>query len=111
MKTPIVGARMPRYGDLKMKNSVRQVIASGFLLSLSSAGVCVLQAQQSGTATAEQKLKFQPQLVTKSVSVINPPARGSVTTTLKGTELAPSASGQAKLKMGDVQVTLEMQAD
>jgi hypothetical protein len=94
-----------------MKNSVRHVITSGFLLSLFWVGFCVLQAQQSGNATAEQKLKFQPQLVTKSVSVINPPARGSVTTTLKGTELAPNASGQAKLKMGDVEVTLEMQAN
>ena len=84
-----------------MKNSVQHMIASGFLLSLFWAGVCVLQAQQSGSATVEQNLKFQPQLVTKTVSVINPPARGSVTTTLKGTELAPNASGQAKLKMGD----------
>ena len=94
-----------------MKNSVRHMIAGGFLLSLFWAGVRVLQAQQSGSATVEQSLKFQPQLVTKSVSVINPPARGSVTTTLKGTEIAPNASGQAKLKMGDVEVTVEMQAN
>ena len=94
-----------------MKNSVRHVIASGFLLSLFGAGVCVLQAQESGSATVEPSLKFQPQLVTKTVSVINPPARGSVTTTLKGTEIAPNASGQAKLKMGDVEVTVEMQAN
>ncbi|HXY26361.1 MAG TPA: hypothetical protein VEI73_17040 [Candidatus Acidoferrum sp.] len=94
-----------------MKNSVQYMIASGFLLSLFWAGVSVLQAQQSGSATVEQNLKFQPQLVTKTVSVINPPARGSVTTTLKGTELAPNASGQAKLKMGDVDVTVEVQAN
>ena len=94
-----------------MKNSVRHIIASGFLLSLFWAGVCVLQPQQSGSATVEQNLKFQPQLVTKSVSVINPPARGSVTTTLKGTELAPNASGQARLKMEDVEVTVEVQAN
>jgi hypothetical protein len=31
--------------------------------------------------------------------------------TLKGTELAPNASGQAKLKMGDVEVTVEVQAN
>ena len=93
------------------ENSVRQIIASGFLLSLFWAGVCVLQAQQSGSATVEQSHNFQPQLVTKTVSVINPPARGSVTTTLKGTELAPNASGQAKLKMGDVEVTVEAQAN
>ena len=93
-----------------MKNSVQHMIASSFLLSLFLAGVCVLQAQQSGSATVEQKLKFQPQLVKKTVSVINPPARGSVATTLKGTELAPNASGQAKLKMGDVEVTVEAQA-
>ena len=74
-----------------MKSSVRHIMASGFLLSLFWAGVCVLQAQQSGSATAEQNLKFQPQLVPKTVNVINPPARGSVTTTLKGTELAPNA--------------------
>ena len=55
-----------------MKNSVRHVIASGFLLSLFGAGVCVLQAQESGSATVEPSLKFQPQLVTKTVSVINP---------------------------------------
>src|SRR6516165_1059702 len=94
-----------------MKNSVQHMIASGFLLSLFWAGVCVLQAQQSGSTTVEQNLKFQPQLVTKTVSVINPPARGSVTTTLKGTELAPNASGQAKLKMGNVDVTIETQAN
>jgi hypothetical protein len=94
-----------------MKNSVRHVIASGFLLSLCWAGVCVLQAQQPGSATVEQNPKFQPKLVTKAVSVINPPARGSVTTTLKGTELAPNASGQAKLKMGNVEVTVEAQAN
>ncbi len=95
----------------EIKNSVRHTIASGFLLSLFWSGVCVLQAQQSGTATVEQSLKFQPQLVTKTVSVINPPARGSVTMTLKGTELAPNASGKAKLKMGDVEVTVEAQAN
>src|SRR6516225_2369120 len=94
-----------------MKHSVRHVIASGFLLSLSWTGVCVLQAQQSGSVAVEQNLKFQPQLVPKTVNVINPPARGSVTTTLKGTELAPNASGQAKLKMGDVEVTVEAQAN
>jgi len=94
-----------------MKNSVRHIIASGFLLSLFWADVCVLQAQESGSATVEQSLKFQPQLVTKTVSVINPPARGSVTTTLKGTQLAPNASGQAKLKMGNVDVTIETQAN
>jgi hypothetical protein len=94
-----------------MKNSVRHIIASGFLLSLFWAAVCVLQAQQSGSATVEHNLKFQPQLVTKTVNVINPPARGSVTTALKGTELAPNASGQANLKMGDVEVTVEAQAN
>ena len=94
-----------------MKHSVRHVIASGFLLSLSWTGVCVLQAQQSGSVAVEQNLKFQPQLVTKTVNVINPPARGSVTTTLKGTELAPNASGQAKLKMGDVDVSVEAQVN
>ena len=88
-----------------MKNSVRHMIASGIVLSLLWAAVSVPQAQQSGG----QNLKFQPQLVTKTVRVINPPARGSVTTTLKGTELAPNASGQAKLKMGEVEVTLEVQ--
>ncbi len=93
------------------QNSVRQIIAGAFLLSLFWAGVCVLQAQQSGSATVEQNPKFQPQLVTKTVSVINPPARGSVTTTLKGTELAPNASGQAKLKMGEMEVTIEAQAN
>src|SRR6516165_1113433 len=92
-----------------MNNSVQHMIAIGFQLSLFWAGVCVLQAQESGSATVEPSLKFQPQLVTKTVSVINPPARGSVTTTLKGTELAQNASGQAKLKMGDVEVTLEVQ--
>src|SRR6516225_7675167 len=94
-----------------MKNSVQHKIAGGFLLSLFGAGVCVLQAQQSGSATVEQSFKFQPQLVTKTVSVINPPARGSVTTILKGTEISPNASGQAKLKMGDVEVTVETQAN
>src|SRR6516225_7975090 len=94
-----------------MNNSVQHMIAIGFLLSLFWAGVCVLQAQQSGSATVEQKLKFQPKLVTKTVSVIKPQASGSVTTTLKGTELAPNASGQAKLKMGDVEVTLEAQVN
>jgi len=91
-----------------MKTLVRHVIAGGFLLSLFWTGVCVLQAQQSGR---DQNFKFQPQLVTKTVNVINPPARGSVTTTLKGTELAPNASGQAKLKMEDVEVTVEVQAN
>ena len=94
-----------------MKNSVRHVIASGFLLGLFWTGVCVLQAQQSGNVAVQQDLKFQPQLVTKTVNVINPPARGSVTTTLKGTELAPNASGEAKLKMGDVDVTVETQVN
>jgi hypothetical protein len=87
------------------------MIAGGFLLSLFCPGVSVLQAQQSGSATVEQNLKFQPQLVTKTVNVINPPARGSVTTTLKGTELAPHATGQAELKMGDVQVTVDVKAN
>jgi len=94
-----------------MKNSVQYMIATSFLLSSSWAGVCILQAQQSGRGTAERNLRFQPQLVRKTVSVINPPARGSVTMTLKGTELAPNASGQAKLKMGDVEVTVEVQAN
>jgi hypothetical protein len=94
-----------------MKNSIRNVIASGFLLSLCWASVCILQAQQSGSATTEQNLKFQPQLVTKTVNVINPPARGSITTILKGTELAPNASGQAKLNMGEVEVEIEAQAN
>ena len=93
-----------------MKNSARHLIASVFLLSLSWAGVSVSEAQQPGIAKAEQNRKFQPQLVRKVVRVINPPARGSVTTTLKGTELAPKASGEAKLKMGDVEVTLEAEA-
>ena len=91
-------------------NSVRGIIASGFLLSLFWAGDSVLRAQQSGNTTVEQNLKFRPKLVTRTVSVMNPPARGSVTTTLKGTELAPNATGQAKLKMGDVEVTVEAQA-
>jgi hypothetical protein len=94
-----------------MKNSVRHVLVTSFLLSLFWTGICVLPAQQSGSVPVEQNLKFQPQLVTKTVNVINPPARGSVTTTLKGTELAPNASGQAKLKMGDVEVTVEVQAN
>src|SRR6516162_3898991 len=94
-----------------MKNSVRHVLVTSFLLSLFWTGICVLPAQQSGSVPVEQNLKFQPQLVTKTVSVINPPARGSVTTTLKGTELAPNASGQAKLKMGNVDVTIETQAN
>lgn len=92
------------------ENSARRIIARGLVLSLLWSGVCVLQAQQSGSATAAQSLNFQPELVTKSVSVINPPPRGSVTTTLKGTELAPGASGKVKLKMGDVEVTIEAQA-
>lgn len=92
------------------ENSVRHIFAGGFLLSLFW-GACLLQAQQSGSATAEQNVKFQPQLVTKTVSVINPPARGSITTTLKGTQLGPNASGQAKLKMGNVEVTVEAQAN
>src|SRR6516164_9584018 len=94
-----------------MKNAVQNIIASSCLLSLLWASVGVLQAQQSGNATVGQNLKFQPQLVTKTVSVINPPARGSVTTALKGTELAPNSSGQAKLKMGNVDVTIETQAN
>jgi hypothetical protein len=93
------------------EHSVRLIIASGFLLSLFWSCVCVLQAQQSGSAIAAQSLNFQPELVTKTVNVINPPARGSVTTTLKGTELAPSASAKVKLKMGDVEVTIEAQAN
>jgi hypothetical protein len=93
-----------------MKNSVRDVIARGFLLSLCWASVCILQAKQSGSSTTEQNLKFQPQLVMKTVSVINPPARGSITIILKGTELAPNASGQAKLEMGDVEVAVKAQA-
>jgi hypothetical protein len=64
-------------------------------------------AQQSSSPAAEPTVKFRPQLVTRSVNVINPPARGSFTTTLKGTELAPGASGQAKLKMGEMEVTIE----
>src|ERR1700738_2131219 len=94
-----------------MKNLGQYMIATSYLLSSSWAVVCVLQAQQSGSATAERNLKFQPQLVRKTVSVINPPARGPITTTLKGTELAPKASGQAKLEMGDVEVTVEAQAN
>jgi hypothetical protein len=94
-----------------MKNSVRHIIANGFLLSLFWAGVCGLQAQQSGSGTLEPNLKFQPQLVTKTVSVINPSARRSITTTLKGTEIVPNASGQARLKMGEVEVTVEAQAN
>src|ERR1700721_1588703 len=94
-----------------MKNSVGDVIAGGFLLSLCWASIGILQARQSGSATTEQNLKFQPQLVKKTVSVINPPARGSITTILKGTELAPNASGQAKLEMGDVEVTVKAQAN
>ena len=93
-----------------MKNSVPHIIAGGFLLSLFWTGVWV-QAQQSGSAIVEQNPKFQPQLVTKTVSVINPSARGSVTTILKGTELAPNASGQAKSKMGEMEVTVEAQAN
>lgn len=100
-----------RSRELKMKNSFRLITAIGFLISLSWTSVCVLQAQQSGSTTAEQNLKFQPQLVTKTVSVFNPPARGAVTVTLKGTDLSPNASGQAKLKMGDVDVRIEAQAD
>jgi hypothetical protein len=95
----------------EMKNPVQHMIASGFLLSLFCAGVGVMQAQQSGGATVEQHPRFQPQLVTKTVSVINPPARGSVTTTLKGTELAPNASGQTELQMGDVEVTVKVKAN
>ena len=94
-----------------MKKSVRHIITSSSLLGVLWAGICVLQAQQSASATAEQSVEFQPQLVTKTISLINPPARGSVTTTLKGTELAPNASGNAKLKMGDVEVTVEAQAN
>jgi hypothetical protein len=93
------------------KNSARRIIARGLLLSLLWSGVCVLQAQQSGSAAAQQSLNFRPELVTKTVNVINPPARGSVTTTLKGTELAPGASAKVKLKMGDVEVTIEAQAN
>jgi hypothetical protein len=92
-------------------NSVRRKIAVSILLSLLWSGVCVLQAQQSGSATAEQRLNFQPQLVTKTVNVINPPARGPVTAILKGTELAPGASGNVKLNMRDMEVTIETQAN
>jgi hypothetical protein len=92
-----------------MKNSLRHIIAGAFLLSSLGAGVCSLAAQQSGNAAGEPNQKFQPQIVTKTVNVINPPARGSVTATLKGTELAPGASGQAKLKMGEADVTIEAQ--
>ncbi len=106
-----LSAKTAEAPTIAMENSVRHIMASGFLLILFWAGVCVMQAQQSGSAVAEQDLKFQPQLVTKTVNVINPPARGSVTTTLKGTELAPNASGQAKLKMGEVEVTIEAQAN
>lgn len=91
-----------------MKNSVQYIIACSFLLGLFCLSACVLHAQKSGSATEARSLKFQPQLVTKTVSVINPPASGSATTTLKGAELAPNASGQAKLKMGDVEVTVEI---
>jgi hypothetical protein len=94
-----------------MKNSVRYFVATGFLLSSLIAGVVCLTAQQSGSATPDQNLKFQPQIVTKAVNVINPPARGSVTTALKGTELAPAARGQAKLKMGETDVTIEAEAN
>jgi hypothetical protein len=92
-----------------MKNSVRHIIASAFLLSSLVAGVCSLEAQQSGNAAAEPNQKFQPQIVTKTVNVINPPARGSITIALKGTELAPGVSGQAKLKMGEADVAIEAQ--
>src|SRR5271154_3758165 len=94
-----------------MKNLVQYMIATSFLLSSSWAGVGVLQVPQSGSATPAQNPKFQPQLVKKTVSVINPPARGSITTILKGTELAPNASGQAKLEMGNVEVTVKAQAN
>jgi hypothetical protein len=87
------------------------MIASGFLLSLFWAGVIAMQAQQSGSAPVAQHLSFQPQLVTKTVSVINPPPRGSVTTTLKGAELEPNASGQIELQMGDAEVTVEVKAN
>src|ERR1700758_3742493 len=92
-----------------MKNSVRHIIASAFLLSSLVAVVCSLEAQQSGNAAAEPNQKFQPQIVTKTVNVINPPARGSITIALKGTGLAPGASGQAKLKMGEADVAIEAQ--
>jgi len=91
-----------------MKNSARHIIASAFLLGSLGAHVS-LEAQQSGSATAGPNQKFRPQIVTKTVNVINPPARGSATTALKGTELAPGASGQAKLKMGETDVTIEAQ--
>ncbi|HTT17902.1 MAG TPA: hypothetical protein VMG82_03090 [Candidatus Sulfotelmatobacter sp.] len=94
-----------------MKKSFRHIIAVSFLLSLSWTAACVRQAQQAGSAPAAENLKFQPQLVTRTVRVINPPPRGSVTTTLKATELAPGASGQAKLKMGEVEVTVEAQVN
>jgi hypothetical protein len=94
-----------------MKKLVRHIIAIGILPSLFWAGVGSLEAQQSASATAEQSAKFQPQLVTKAVNVINPPARGSVTVTLKGTELAPGASGQARLKMGEADVTIEAEVN
>jgi hypothetical protein len=94
-----------------MKTYVRHVVASGLLLSLFGSALCILQAQQSGNSPREQQGKLQPQLVTKPVNVINPPAHGSVTVILKGTEFAPIASGQAKLKMGDVEVAIEAQAN
>jgi hypothetical protein len=99
------------FSEPKMMNSVRRLIASGFLLSLFWAGDCVARTRQTESAGAGQNLKFQPKLVTKTVSVIKPQASGSVTTALKGTELAPNASGQVKLKMGDVEVTVEAQAN
>jgi|SRR5215831_6994843 len=83
-----------------MKNLLRHIIASVLLLGFFWASVCSLQAQQSGSAPAQQNPKFQPQIVTKSVNVIQPPARGSVTTTLKGTELAPAAKRPGETEDG-----------
>src|SRR5215472_14552100 len=92
-----------------MRYSVQYMIATSLPLSSSWGGVCALQAQQSVRVTAERNLKIQPHLVSKTMSVIKSSARGSVTTTLKGTKLAPDATGQVSLKMGDVEVTVEAQ--
>ena len=44
------------------QNSFRHIIAGAFLLSLFWAGVCVLQAQQSGSAAVEQNQNFSRNL-------------------------------------------------
>lgn len=93
-----------------MKKSMRLIVTVGFLPSFFW-GVLSRAAQPSGRTPADQNLKFQPQIVTKEVNVINPPARGSVTATLKGTELAPTASGQAKMKMGETDVTIDAEVN